>query len=675
MPKERGRSVYDVVTSARSAISRLKDSVNGDQAQLHAWNEVTAEQLVLYPTQAPNPLQLARESWEDAMANLQQSVSALAQQLGSKHGAKLRELSLQADEYAKVANGIEASAYLKQHPTSIPEALYVGKLQNQSPLSSKQTPRPETLAILDGLCTAITDVAKQLQLESFVERVEDAPTSVESGVENLSEQDVAMEDAVKRTHTLTSGGRSIVLDIEMGWDTSLDQPHVRLHISYAHTESSSEADSCDPRLAELMSNLLQELAYVLNGSEPRNSAVFHACPDLDAAPTYYSNAVRLWNGFVRHLTTLVSLDQLSAHAVCQVDSKPAVDLFLRSEMLGHLAEEICHQQIKELGGDPGMNLAEILTMHPQIAYQLIQCKQGIALQHTLSPYLTMIYARTNRDSVSTPVNYHATIRLALCNLPTSMSSNSAPLLSLPETARRSLHADGEIRSSVNLSLLDGSQKTVSRPIVYIAHLAPTVCISHRAACQMAGNASSSKTDHPATQNFITHMLPTDTFCTAVNTSEDACCCISSFPFTSLAELYEKLGVLRDQVRFAKLLQNSHQSSISRPVLCELSLGAKGWCMQLHWDYAPEMDTVQVFAEISCDVNHASGYQLEVDVRHAERSIVRCSDRMILETWAEQLASVARLDQLTQSVHQWATDAEKGTVHAFLDSEKQPEAIK
>ncbi|WFD41429.1 tRNA (carboxymethyluridine(34)-5-O)-methyltransferase [Malassezia psittaci] len=624
--------------------------------------------------EAPNQLQLARESWEDAMADLQKAVTALDQQLGSKHGAKLRELSLQADEYARVANGIEASAHLKQHPTSIPEALYVGKLQNGSQLCGDQASRSVILQILDGLCTAITDVAKQLQLESFVERMEDAPTSAESGVENRSEQDFHMEEAVQRTHTLTSGGRSIVLDIEMGLDTSLDKPHVRLHISYAHAESSSDPVSSDTRLAVLLSHLLQELADVLNGSQPSNLAVLQACPDLNAAPTYYSNAVRLWNGFVRHLTTLVSLDQLSAHAVCQNDAKRAVDLFSRLEMLGHLAEQICHEQIKELGGDPDLKITDLLSMHPQLAHQLIRCKQGIAFQHTLSPYLTMLYARTTPESLSAPVNYHATVRLAPCNLPTSVSSNSAASLTLPETARRSIHADGEIRSSVNISLLDGSQKSVSRPVVYIAMLEPTVCISHRAAWQMAGTASSPKTDHSATQKFITYMLPTDTFCTAVNSLEDACCSISSFPFACLAELYEKLGVLRDQVRFSQLLQNSHQSAISRPVMCELSLGAKGWCMQLHWDHTPDIDSVQIFAEIYCDVNYASGYRLEVDVRHAARSIVRCTDRQMTNSWADQLASSGRLDQLTQSVHLWASDTEEGAVHAFIDAQKQPRAM-
>ncbi|KAI3618555.1 hypothetical protein CBS9595_002918 [Malassezia furfur] len=645
------RSAYALVTQLRAAVAALRHDTPGRDA-LHVLDARTAAHLGLYPADAARTPRLAPETWSDACDALLSAAAAARQHLAAHAPTHLAELGVQATEYVRAAHGVEAAARLADAPNTapaLPAPLYMGALRAEAP----PTPAPDAAhAIADALCAAIEPVAAQLRLESFVERV-DAPSAAAPDT---------LPDAVQRTHTFTSGGRIIVLDIELGVDTATRAPHVRLHISYARAEDTpSPSAPSETRLATLLGTLLQQLALVLHGTAHVDDAARRACAPLPVPATPYASALCLWRAFVAHLATLAYLDELSAHAVRRVEGSPAVDLFAVLEATGSCAEQLCRQQADALGVPPRTPLATLATSHPDAAHRLTRCAQGFALQHTVAPYLVLVYALPAPHAPSgTP--WHATLRLAPCAVPLAdAAAPDAPdAPALPAHARTGLHADGTLVTHVAHGPPLRSGHAALRPVAYVAHLAPSVAVPHRvahavwAACGLAPPpwSDTRHTPPPAHTDYAAALLPHNSWDAAPGDASTQLRTVSALPHTSLAQLYAALALLRDHARIGELLRHAAPTR-TRVTLAVVAHGASS-AVRLSLAVASRAALVRV--AIAPTPHAASGWAIDAEAVRlgaAERHTLAPADTA---AWADTLADSAQLRDVVDAAYAWAETA-------------------
>ena len=634
----RPSSAYALVSQLRTAVAALRADLDDAHAELHVLGVPAAQRLGLYPVRADRAANLSPEAWADAFDVLQASVRALRSSLRPADSARVTELGAQATEFVHAAAGVDAAARLADRPGTahaLPEALYLGALRSDAPPAHSREASHE---ILEALCAAISPVAAQLRLESFVDRVE-AP----------ADGDVPMSDATERTHTFTSGGRIIVLDIELALDTRHWAPKVRLQISYAHAAEDTQAGApSDTRLATLMGTILQELADLLYGAQEARAA--------PPAPTPYARALSLWQAFVQHLATLAYIDKLSAHAVRRVEGSPAVDLFALLEALGECAEDVCRTQAQSIHGTPPAPLATLEQTHPDVAQRLTRCAQGIALQHTLSPYLTIVYALPAPHAPSGGARHTATVRIAPCAVPLG-AAERARRLPLPDAAARTLHADGTIVSGAPLWTPSGTEPPVQRPLALVALLDPPVRVPHRvahavwAACQLAEPPWSDTPSHAAgaPHDYAAALLPPGTYRAAPGSRASEVRTISALPCTSLAQLYEALALLRDHARIAELLRLAPTDSRVPAALAVDAYGASS-CVRLSFA-APSRGAMAGVA-VALDAAHASGYAMDAHVVQLSSGTRHTLSSHETAAWADRLADTARLGEVVDAAHDW-----------------------
>ncbi|WFC96995.1 tRNA (carboxymethyluridine(34)-5-O)-methyltransferase [Malassezia brasiliensis] len=645
------RSAYALVTQLRAAVAALRHDTRGADA-LHVLDAHTAAHLGLYPADAARPPRLAPETWSDACDALQSATAAARQHLAAHAPTHLAELGAQATEYVRAAHGIEAAARLADTPgtaPALPAPLYMGALRADAP----PTPAPDAAhAIADALCAAIEPVAAQLRLESFVERV-DAPSAAAPDT---------LPDAVQRTHTFTSGGRIIVLDIELGVDTATHTPHVRLHISYARAEDTPSPSASDTRLATLLGSLLQQLALVLHGAAHVDDAALRACAPLPVPTTPYASALCLWRAFVAHLATLAYLDELSAHAVRRVERSPAVDLFAVLEATGSRAEQLCRQQADALGVPPHTPLATLATSHPDAAHRLTRSAQGLALQHTVAPYLVLVYALPAPHAPSgTP--WQATLRLAPCAVPLAdAAAPDAPDApdALPAHAHASLHADGTLVTHVARWTPLRSEHAALRPVAYVALLAPSVAVPHRvahavwAACGLAPPpwSDTRPTPPPHHTDYAAALLPHHSWDAAPGDASTQLRTISALPHSSLAQLYAALALLRDHARIGELLRHAAPTRTR----VTLAVAAHGASSAVRLSLAVASRAALVRVTIAPTPHTASGWAIDAEAVRpgaAERHTLAPADTA---AWADTLADRAQLRDVVDAAYAWSESA-------------------
>lgn len=644
------RSAYALVTQLRDAVAALRADTPARDA-LHVLDARTAAHLGLYPLGADTAPRLAPETWSDACDALQSAALAARQHLAAHAPTHLAELGVQATEYVRAAHGVDAAARLADAPdaaSALPAPLYMGALRADAP---RTPPHDAAHAIADALCAAIEPVAAQLRLESFVERV-DAPDA---------DAPDTLPDAVQRTHTFTSGGRIIVLDIELGVDTASRAPHVRLQISYARAEDTpSPSAPSDTRLAALLGTLLQQLALVLYGATHVDDAALRACAPPTAPATPYAYALCLWRAFVAHLATLAYLDELSAHAVRRVEGSPAVDLFAVLEAAGTCAEQLCTQQATALGVPPRTPLATLATSHPDAAQRLTRCAHGIALQHTVAPYLVLVYALPAPHAPPGGAPWHATLRLAPCAVPLADAAAAPAAPELPPPARTGLHADGTLVTHVARAPPFRSGHAAQRPVAYVARLAPSVAVPHRvahavwAACGLAPPpwSDTRPAPPPAHTDYAAALLPRGAWRAAPGDASTQLRTLSALPHTSLAQLYAALGLLRDHARIGELLRNA--APTRTPVT--LAVAAHGASSAVCLSFAVASRAALARVRIAPTPHTASGWAIDAEaVRPGAASTHTLSDADTA-AWADTLADAAQLRDVVDAAHAWAETA-------------------
>lgn len=645
-------SAYELVAQLRAQLGALRSSIGSTDSEAHTLSQPTARHLGLYPVekaqeraQAP----LSPESWSDAMDVLGASVRAMRESVqampASENGpASVHELGAQAIELVGASMGIQQSTALAARPGAVhtlPESLYKGALRGDACAD-----RAAALGLLDGLCAAISPAATELQLECFQERV---------------------DEGTERTHTFTSGGRIIVLDIELGLQSGALVPHVELKLSYAHADGHAHSEGAsDSRLPRMMQNVLQQLTNVLFGV-PVDRAVFRACPAEAAQPTQYTDALRLWQGFVAHLATLAYIDELCASL--HTEPKRPVDLFAQLDELGTVAEQLCLAQAAALGvsGLHSDALATLADTHPDTAATLVRCAQGIAWHHVVSPYLTLHYASPVLASRGA---YTATVRIAPSAVPSGAANARAPAHTPPELVaaiEKGVQSSGPVLAAAPLWTPSGSEKPVQRPVTYVALLNPPVLVPQRVAqgvchaCGLSGRPWASAPVDRAGETYLARFLgaargafrasATDEFAQETRA-------ISSLPFASLAQLYDALALLRDYARFGELLSNAASSSCATPVTVDLEAAPAPGRSVLRLTFAVPTHGAMANLALRTTADQASGYEVEahvVPLNGGEARTLLCTDPQSVQ-WADTLARTAQLAALVDTAHAWACAA-------------------
>lgn len=148
--------------------------------------------------------------------------------------AQIRELATQALELSFATQGLrEASSSAVYIPPPIPPKLWTGALSRASEPSTDHRLAVETL---HTLCQVIIPTASDMHLECFQERIDMQDTN----------------SSLDKIHTLTCGGRIIVLDIELDLASQTSSswiPHVSLQLSFASANGAQSPTSKDSGLA------------------------------------------------------------------------------------------------------------------------------------------------------------------------------------------------------------------------------------------------------------------------------------------------------------------------------------------------------------------------------------------------------------------------------------------
>ncbi|WFD20504.1 tRNA (carboxymethyluridine(34)-5-O)-methyltransferase [Malassezia caprae] len=460
------------------------------------------------------------------------------------------ELSTQASEVIYATQGTAALATcLKDAWKSFPSVLWTGSLsQSSTPTES----HADAVAVLDALCQAMTPTATSLHMECFHERIE------------MSDADAPVEKIM----TFTSGGRIIVLDLELGLCRKDDRwaPSVGLHISYATGDSAMVPDN-NKQLENMLCAWLQQLMHVLFGLEVDPRVLARCKPSNEN--TALAQAMRLWDSFVSSLAILASIDGI----MVEPTQESKEDLFQRFASLCASAEDVCAKEARTLASHYGkhVDFSVDLQEQPDIVDLLQRYGHGVSLCHYHTPYLSLAFTS----------QHMATVRICPTLIPFA-SEEDAPVVSarrlvdMPAEVNQVWHAQGHY-----------ADRPI-RPLAYIAQVEPPMAIPHSmarsvyGACGLASHRLETSRDE-SQSGFLAQNLTSKSSYQAY-LHDEGVREVSALPFQCLARLYRALEILQECAQWTRVLRGTENDTSKRP-MCTLQLEpdtAQGTCrLRLH----------------------------------------------------------------------------------------------
>ncbi|SHO79122.1 Uncharacterized protein MSYG_3471 [Malassezia sympodialis ATCC 42132] len=589
------RTALEIVTHMLQEVRQLKQdtpTISAAGKCLHALAWPIASRLGLYSLDLvqPSTVSLSQESWTENISLMSRAANQLRMSLEVSDASPiLQDLSTQASEASYAIRGTTALANcFKDAWKSFPSVLWTGSLTHNS---KPATNHADAVAVLDALCQAMTPTATNLHLECFYERID-------------------MPDAnapFEKIMTFTSGGRIIVLDLELGLCRKDDlwAPNVGLHISYATGDSSAVSNN-NKQLENMLCAWLQQLMLVLFGLEvdPRILARCKASNDSTALV----QAMHLWDAFVSSLATLASIDGI----IVESTQESQEGLFQRFASLCIVAEKVCGQEALSLASQHGkqVDLSVDLLEQPEIVDLLQRFGHGVSLCHYHTPYLSLAF---------TP-HHMATVRICPVLIPfesnqDALATSVYPVVDMPEEANQVWLAQGHYADRP------------SRPLAYVAQVDPPIAIPHSMArsVHLALGLASFRlgTIHDAIQSgFVGQNLPsTSSYRASLN--DEQVREVSAVPFLCLARLYRALEILRECARWTRVLRGAENDTSKRPV-CTLRLEprmAEGTCrLRLHTT-AAHAPTTMINATLWPMLTNGTGWAWEAEAMRWDGTLI------------------------------------------------------
>ena len=467
---------------------------------------------------------------------------------------------------------------------------------------------------LDTLCQGIIPTLSGMGLECFHERID-------------------MPDAhadIQATHTLTCGGKNIVLDIGFGLRHEGDAhlPHVSLQVSFASTASAQTPGDRDKALADVVCLPLQQLALILFGL-PTEARIFERLTRGSVPPTTaYAQAMTLWQAFISTLTTLVSIDGL-----CE-STPPAdkPDAFQALDQVSRTAQRVCESEMHALAQQYGE------ADEQRVVSLVMEHGHGLALSHHHTPFLSLAFAPSHA----------ATVRIGPCVL--RFEPESKPSWTpIP-------HSDvpPEAYNILSTSVLEEGQ---NRPQALIALLDPGMCVPLRIARQVYCALGLARFPWPSTTprrsacGYVQQCLGTSRRYYAASQDEESRH-ITALPFRSLAHLYSALELLREHARWATLLSSARldQREDSTAITVQLEEASPPGTSELRLSILSTRCNKTINAQLA----YRGGYELQAQSVDMPLRTTTALDAQEAHLITDALQQTPRLDVLVHRLLEWGT---------------------
>lgn len=561
---------------------------------------------------SPEFVSHALEAIHAASRRLREGLDRSNSAHGGTLSTRVAELARVASELCDASQSVRAYSFCTDPKLMpLPPALWTGALARTSHPSTNHTQAADTL---DTLCQGIIPTISGMSLECFHERID-------------------MPDAhadIQAKHTLTCGGRNIVLDIGFGLEHKGDAylPHVSLQVSFASTASAQAPGGKDKALADVVCLPLQQLAYILFGlpTEPRilerltrSSAPLH---------TAYTQATALWHAFTSTLTTLVRIDGLC------ISTPPGdkLDAFQSLDKVSRTALSVYHAEAHALAQQYGV------TDEDRVVSLVMQNGHGLALYHHHTPFLSLVFAPSHA----------VTVRIGPCAL--SFEPDSKPTWSpVP-------HSDVPAET-YDVLATSSLEEGPNRPLALIAQLEPGMCVPLRIARHVYTALGlprfpwSSSTPRRSSCGYVQQCLGTSRRYHTTWYDEESRH-ITALPFRSLAHLYSALELLREHARWAALLSSARQDPCEDGTVVTVQLEEAG--LPGTSELRLSILTTRCSKTINAQLAFSSGWELQaqsVDLPHRTTTVLDAHEAHLI---TDALQHHPRLDILVHHLLDWGT---------------------
>lgn len=617
VPRTAIQAVHDMLFVLRALRAYAGTARISEEA--HALSLHTATRLGLYSIGMPSAHEshMSRESVLHALDSIYAASRKLREDLDPSNTAhngtlptRVAELSRVASELCDASGSVRAYSFCTDPKLMpFPPALWTGALSHTSQPSTDHRQATDTL---DTLCQGIIPTLSGMGLECFHERID-------------------MPDAhadIQAKHTLTCGGRNIVLDIGFGLAHQADAhlPHVSLQVSFASTASAQTPGGRNNALADVVRLPLQQLALILFGlpTEPR---VFERLTRGSVPPTTaYAQAMALWQAFISALTTLVSIDGLCVSA--PPADKP--DAFQALDQVSRTAQRVCEAEMHVLAQQYGE------ADEQRVVSLVMEHGHGLALSHHHTPFLSLAFAPSHA----------ATVRIGPCVL--HFEPESKPTWTpIP-------HSDvpREAYDVLSTSVLEEGQ---NRPQAFIALLEPGMCVPLRiarhvyCALGLARLPRSSSTPRQSACGYVRQCLGTSRRYHAASQDEESRH-ITALPFRSLAHLYSALELLREHARWATLLSSARldRCEDGTAVTVQLEEAGPPGTSELRLSILSTRCNKTINAQLA----YCGGYELQAQSVDMPLRTTTALDAQKARLITDALQHTPRLDMLVHHLLEW-----------------------
>lgn len=492
------------------------------------------------------------------------SSSSLSSNL-DRYTSLLREQSQHVAQLSSSLDPLEDLSRLIGEADSrgLPSALHVGPLRpsriaagkrkcDDSPTTLQPASVDEAAAMMAALSSSIDTLAKALGLETFAEAHPIDTVKADSDEYEL------------HTHTLTQGGRILVIDLDLGASKrqGMVLPLVKVRVSFAidnsTAASNSMANSPPPKLSESGSHAsklsasdssnslhikhaklanalrqdLEDIAQLLFGLSQDGEGQTDG--DMSTEERRMRQAVAAWQKLRKGLAALARIDQLSSSSASNGGKEP-VNLFTYIRQLG---EAVCHAASKQEDLPCGpISVTEAAPLTRILFSSQASKMPRLALDLSIDEYdRSEGGEQLQRDEQlgtlpSSQLSFVARLEPPLV-LPRRLAARLGNIVGLAPTSTASLNSR---RDDQDITALLGSSNGATKdPSSYDSLL-----------CQQPGPSL------PPSQSVSSQQV---TLRPSLFHAGSPAILVSYFPFSTLRQLWEAVGVLQQGCALARLLR-------------------------------------------------------------------------------------------------------------------------
>lgn len=535
-------------------------------------------------------------------------------------------------------------------------------------------------AALATFSAVLEDVAKEMRLETFGEAV----------TTNQAVFDIANAE-ILHTHTLTLGGRLIVLDLDLGLQLSparLIQPSVKVKLSFTTDASQEEGSQASVYRLKLTQCLESDIKAIL--SLVWADQVVHPAKGQSIDETRLRLARGHYARLRNNIETLANTDHQSVvQDVSDSQSHHGLDLFKISAELAASVETASHSEAQKLrSGKVKLESGQVDEDNAKI---LILQGHGLPVVHTGHVGLVIVYDVCGEG---TSLLTQAKVEGALSTV--SAAHKTTQPLHLWKARIESVVSPYGLQQPASIAaqvrVLSASELGNFAPtphqgssvsVTHLAHLDPPVVVSRQAASRLHNvlgwksglGESSQARDTASMETWLGNVVRSSTsrqdgtppqessssriqleLCDPSSKAQDQGLTIDVIPFANLSQLYAALGVLQETTAMTKLvgpLLQGEEENVQLPpdqqkqvVSVEFVPGVQTVCaVRLSTTLVdPEkQEAWHLSAAISRNVGNAaeadSMYHLQVEIKDALAHL-KASDESQYTFSPEDLAAIS-----------------------------------